>query len=84
MKLKSATEYGALSRYLDDRFAGVVVLRLSEIEDILGFKLPVSAHVEADWWANGASDQSTCWATANRTATPNLAARTVVFTRAEV
>ena len=84
MKLKGATEYGALSRYLDDRFAGVVVLRLTEIEDILGFRLPALAHVEADWWASDKSDQSACWATANRTATPNLTARTVVFTRAEV
>jgi hypothetical protein len=84
MRSKAATEYDALSQYLDHRYAGTVVLRLSEMEDILGFKLPSQARVEPDWWANQHSAQSACWTMANRMATPNLTAQTVTFIRAEV
>ncbi len=81
---KTVPDYAALSRYLDGRYAETVVLRLSEMDDILGFKLPSQAREQADWWSNQNSDQSTCWTAANRTAKPNLTAQTVTFTRGAV
>ena len=79
-------EYLPLHKYLDGRYADTVVLTFAEVEDIIGISLPDAASSEKDWWANGddgtaASPQSHSWTTANRTARPNLRARTVVFDR---
>ena len=80
-------EYRSLHKYLDDRFADTVVLTFAEIEDLLGFALPVVARLERDWWTSRAGDrtpsaQSRSWTQASRTAVPNLVAQTVVFERA--
>lgn len=82
MESKCTTQYRALQKYLDDRYANTVVLRFTEIEDILGFKLPGIARLQQEWWANRTSEQSEAWASAKRTAAPNLTAQTVTFTRA--
>lgn len=81
------TEYLPLQKYLTDRYANTVVLRFTEIEDLLGFKLPDLARLQPAWWANPDADgtpsvQSGSWTHASRTAKPNLLARTVVFERA--
>jgi len=80
-------EYLSLHKYLDTRFANIVVLTFAEIEDLLGFTLPDLARLQQAWWANAdadstASAQSRSWTQASRTAKPNLLARTVVFERA--
>lgn len=82
-------EYRPLHKYLDTRFADIVVLRFAEIEDLLGFPLPDVARLQADWWATADADgtpsaQSQSWTQANRTCKPNLGARTVMFERASV
>ncbi len=82
MESKCTTQYRALHKYLDDRYANTVVLRITEIEDILGFKLPGLARLQQDWWANQTSEHSQSWDSAKRTAAPNLRAQTVTFTRA--
>jgi len=78
-------EYRALNKYLRERPADVIVLRLNEIEDLLGSKLPAPAHLEPEWWAtadvDAVSPQSRAWTGASRTATPNLRAHTVRFER---
>jgi len=78
-------EYRALHKYLRDRPADIIVLRLIEIEDLLGSKLPAPAHLELEWWATADADhvspQSRAWTGASRTATPNLRAQTVMFER---
>jgi hypothetical protein len=79
--------YLLLYKYLEQRYAHTVVLTFAEIEDLLGFALPVAARLQREWWANtdpateplGYSDS---WILASRTATPNLLARTVAFERA--
>ena len=81
------TGYGSLEKYLKDRYADTIVLTFAQIEDLLGFALPDDARRQIAWWTGtdetGApSDQSSSWAQANRTATPNLAARIVRFERA--
>ena len=79
-------EYQALYKYLHDRFADRLVLTFGEIEDLLGFALPEAARAQPHWW-DGAdppaprSAQADAWALANRTATVNMAARSVVFER---
>ena len=78
-------EYRPLHKYLRDRPADIIVLRLIEIEDLIGSKLPSPAHFQLDWWATAdaepVSPQSRAWTEASRTATPNLGAQTVMFER---
>jgi hypothetical protein len=78
--------YAALHTYLSGRFADNIVLTFAEIEDLLGFGLPAEAHVRTEWWLGGGQDgepaaHRSAWTRANRTATPNLFARTVRFER---
>ena len=77
-------EYLSLYTYLEHRFASIVVLTFEQMEALLGFTLPAPASTERDWWtgvAVRASRHSEAWVEAGRTATPNLAARTVTFER---
>jgi hypothetical protein len=80
-------KYRSLYKYLNGRYANVVVLTFAEIEDLLGFPLPDLARLSEEWWTHpdrnatrpGFSD---AWILASRTARPNLPALTVVFARA--
>lgn len=79
-------KYERLHCYLRDRFANRVVLTFAEIEDLVGFQLPVGARVDAAWWyadvATGVSSpQSDAWTLASRTAVVNLQAQRVLFDR---
>jgi hypothetical protein len=78
-------EYRFLHKYLRDRFAHTVVLTFTQIEDLLGSPLPAEAALAASWWtderAGEVSPMSEAWLTAQRTAVPNLLARTVRFER---
>lgn len=77
-------KYVLLYKYLEHRYADVVVLTFAQIEDLLGFALPDLAGTEA-WWTmtetKGSPRYSDAWILADRTATPNLQAKTVVFER---
>ena len=80
------SEYRSLQKYLTERHADIVVLTFNQIEDLLGFRLPPPASLHSTWWADEdasrpESAQSRAWTQANRTATPNLTARTVMFER---
>ena len=80
-------KYLLLYKYLENRYADMVVLTFSEIEDLLGFSLPDQARLQREWWTdaalNGAGpNYSDSWILAHRTAIPNLLARTVAFERA--
>jgi len=79
-------EYQALHKYLQDRFADRIVLTFGEIEDLLGFALPEAARMQPQWWGGAdppapRSAQADAWALASRTATVNMASRSVVFER---
>jgi len=79
-------KFQPLHKYLDDRHATIVVLKVSEIEDILGFALPVQARTDSVWWTVADPNTPTgpyadAWKSAGRTAVPNLLAHTVVFER---
>jgi hypothetical protein len=76
-----------LYKYLSERYAQRVVLTFSEIEDLLGFSLPDQARRQRGWWTEAATDAdplnfADSWTLANRTASPNILAQTVVFERA--
>src|ERR1700740_1432668 len=69
--------YQPLFKYLNNRYASRVVLRLSEIEDILGFALPATARTDRPWWTAADPNTSTgayggAWTSAKRTAVPNF------------
>ena len=86
ISVPSVGQYQPLYTYLHERLRQRVVLRFSEIEDLLGFKLPEAAILHSAWWriaetAGVPSVQSNAWALAGRTATVNLSARCVVFAR---
>ena len=77
-------KYQPLHKYLKGRFATAVVLKISEIEDLLGFSLPALARADRDWWTvadqnTPEGDYSRAWTRASRTAEPNLTAGTVMF-----
>ena len=78
--------YVALYRYLEHRYASLVVLSFDQIEALLGSSLPAAARVEAVWWTavGGPKSQSSAWTGAGRTAVPNLLAGTVAFERLSV
>lgn len=82
---KLSGDYRLLHDYLEHRYADTVVLTFAQMEDLLGFKLPAQAHVDAAWWTGAATATGPChtnaWTLARRTAVPNLQARAVVFER---
>jgi hypothetical protein len=77
--------YASLYTYLEHRYADMVVLTFTQIEDLLGFPLPDLARTREEWWTNDVSGNeppySDAWSLAGRTARPNLLARTVAFER---
>ena len=83
-----ASPFEGLHKYLRDRYADRLVLTFAEIEDLLGVALPDAARAEGAWWDSAdhvasRSSQANAWILAGRTATVNMAARTVVFEREE-
>jgi hypothetical protein len=84
--LAAALDYKKLCTFLQSRYADRLVLTFAQIEDLLGFPLPAPARLEREWWSSAAagmapSTQSVSWASASRSATVNLGARTVLFER---
>jgi hypothetical protein len=80
-------KYLLLYKYLEGRYANIVVLTFAEIEDLLGFALPDQARLHREWWTDrktsaAGPDYSDSWLLASRTAVPNLLAQIVVFERA--
>jgi hypothetical protein len=83
---RAGGKFQPLYKYLEDRYATTVVLKVSEIEDILGFALPAQARTDRAWWtvadpSTPAGPYADAWKAARRTAVPNLLAHTVVFER---
>jgi hypothetical protein len=79
--------YLLLYKYLENRYANMVVLTFAEIEDLLGFALPDQARLRQEWWtdketAGDDANHSDSWMLASRTAKPNMLAKTVAFERA--
>jgi hypothetical protein len=74
--------YLSLHKYLVNRYANVVVLTFSQVEDLLGSPLPAPARQDPTWW--NSDDQhnfghTNSWRLAKRSAVANLLAQTVTF-----
>ena len=82
---KVSGKYLPLHTHLMHRHADMVVLSFTQIEDLLGFTLPESAHTQREWWTTDADgDTPACsdaWRLAGRTARANVLARNVAFER---
>lgn len=69
---ESRTKYRPLREYLQDRPEYAVRMTFREIERVLQTKLPASAWVYAQWWANdrtGNHTQAHAWLSSNRKVT---------------
>lgn len=76
-------DYRSLFKYLENRFADQVFLTFEQIEGLLGFALPDLARLRQEWWSNtkDGGPHSSSWLRANRIATANLHAQSVMFER---
>lgn len=54
-------KYRKIGEYLDECSEDLVTLSYDEVEEILGFSLPSSAHNHRPWWANGGHPHSRAW-----------------------
>lgn len=78
----SEHKYVALARYLLSSGQERIRMPFSEIEQLLGFALPVSAYRYAAWWSNGGHPHSEAWIHAGyKTERLNLKEKTVIFCR---
>jgi hypothetical protein len=78
------SKYQPLALYLENQRAEIWDARFSDIERILGFALPRSAHQYAAWWANQdpGHSQTQGWRSAGwETSQVDLAAKQVRFRR---
>ena len=73
-------EYAALHKYLEARYASLVVLTFEQIESLVGFSLPEAARTDGTWWTRDGG-HTEAWTKTQRNATPNLLARNVAFER---
>lgn len=49
------SKYDPLNRFLSQQSADRITLTFSEIEAILGFRLPASARQHTAWWSNSST-----------------------------
>lgn len=54
-------QYDPLNEYLRSVSRDEINLSFSDIEKVLGFKLPSSAYTYSAWWANGGHSQAYAW-----------------------
>jgi hypothetical protein len=77
-------KYEPLALYLESRTEEIWDARFAEIERVLGFQLPRSAHAYPAWWANQepGHSQTQGWRSAGwETSRVDLAAKKVRFSR---
>lgn len=78
------SKYEPLQKFLKSKQSNRLIMTFSEVEDVLGFKLPASAYKYMAWW-DGASQhtQAYSWSKAGFTAKPNLKEKKVEFVKFE-
>lgn len=77
-------KYEPLTHYLENRSGEIWEARFAEVEDVLGFPLPRSAHEYPAWWANQepGHSQTRGWRDAGwETGAVDLSAKKVQFRR---
>jgi hypothetical protein len=86
MNEAGASKYEPLARHLKAQSADLVRMKFSEIERVIGAKLPPSADHNRAYWSNNAANSvlTKAWLAAGfRSEQVDLAARKVVFRRME-
>lgn len=61
--MTESIKYKPLEDYL--KFMITVTMSFSEIEEVLGFKLPPSAYKHKEWWDNNTHNHTQMWAWTN-------------------
>ncbi len=82
----NSSKYSPLARYLRAQSADSVRMKFSDIERVIGAKLPRSADTHRAYWSNNASNNvmTRAWLAAGfRSEQVDLAGRKLVFRRAE-
>jgi hypothetical protein len=79
-------KYAALHRHLMERTGNEWRATFGEIEKVLGFTLPNSAHIHRPWWSNqgeqGGHSHALAWETAGwKTSQVDMSGEKVVFVR---
>jgi hypothetical protein len=78
------SKYDALGDYLKRQPADRVPMKFTEIEKVIGFKLPASAHKHRPWWGNNARNHvnAKAWLDAGfESEQVDMAGRKLVFRR---
>jgi len=55
------SKYRRLKEYLFNSKKKIIKLKFSQVEDIVGFKLPESAYLYRAWWANSSHNALRVW-----------------------
>ncbi len=78
--------YDPLEKHLLNAHGDVIPMTFAQVEEILGSRLPPSAHKRNEWWSNNATghSQAKAWLSAGfETAQVDRKSATVVFKRIE-
>jgi hypothetical protein len=74
-------QYQRLERHLRGAGRQRIEMPFADIAEIIGQLLPNSAHRHPAWWASDPKHTQAVWLDAGYTASPNLTAQKVVFTK---
>lgn len=80
------SKYDVLGNFLKQQPTQLLLMNFSEVEKVLGFKLPASAHEYSAWWANEHTShvQARAWMNAGfETEQVDLASKKLVFKRVQ-
>ncbi|MEZ4682747.1 MAG: helix-turn-helix transcriptional regulator [Caldilineaceae bacterium] len=82
MAMTAEGKYQPLQEYLQQQGQTTITLTISKIEQLIGDRLPASAHTQRAWWSNRRTGavQATAWMAAGYYATEiDLAKETITF-----
>ncbi|WP_342598104.1 hypothetical protein MHB48_10830 [Psychrobacillus sp. FSL H8-0483] len=78
------SKYEPLHKYLKSKDSRRFVMTFLEVEEVLGFNLPVSASKYMAWWDSASQHtQAYSWTKAGFQAKPNLSEKKVEFVKYE-
>jgi hypothetical protein len=74
-------QYQRLERHLRAAGRPRIEMTFAEVAQVIGDLLPPSAFQHPAWWGSGPKHAQAVWRAAGCTASPNLTAQKVVFTK---
>jgi hypothetical protein len=70
-----------LERHLQEVGRPRIEMTFAEVAEVIGERLPGSAYQYPAWWSSDPKHSQSTWLDADYTATPNLTAQKVTFTK---